>query len=54
LFISPADGAAAPIDSRTVRGFHVRHWSGDGMSFWAISDLNDRELTEFVNAIIGR
>jgi len=51
LFISPADGAAAPIDSRTVRGFHVRHWSRDGMSFWAISDLNDRELTEFVNAI---
>jgi len=54
LFISPADGASAPIDSRTVRGFHVRHWSRDGMSFWAISDLNDRELTEFVNAIIGR
>ena len=30
--------------SYTVRGFHVRHWIRDGMSFWAVSDLNDAEL----------
>jgi anti-sigma factor RsiW len=51
LFVSPAVTAPEPIESRTVRGFHVRHWSRDGMSFWAISDLNDRELNDFVNAI---
>jgi anti-sigma factor RsiW len=51
VFVSPDDTASEPIDSRTVRGFHVRHWSRDGMSFWAVSDLNDRELTDFVNAI---
>jgi anti-sigma factor (TIGR02949 family) len=47
------NGAFAAIDARTVRGFHVHHWSRDGMSFWAVSDLNDAELTEFVSAMRG-
>jgi len=52
VFVSPErDGASAPIGSRTVRGFHVRHWIRDGMSFWAVSDLNDAELSEFVRAL---
>src|SRR4029077_3740937 len=49
--------AAAPDDTspsavvRSARGFHVHHWSRGGMSFWAVSDLNDVELTEFVTAL---
>jgi anti-sigma factor (TIGR02949 family) len=52
VFVSPERGnALAVIDARSVRGFHVRHWVRDGMSFWAVSDVNDGELTEFVRAL---
>jgi hypothetical protein len=36
-------------DARAVRGFQVRHWTRDGMAFWATSDLNDTELDQFVH-----
>jgi anti-sigma factor RsiW len=26
----------------------VIHWSEAGMTFWAVSDLNEKELMEFV------
>ena len=52
VFVSPErDDALAAMDGRTVRGFHVHHWTRDGMSFWAVSDLNDAELTEFARAL---
>jgi anti-sigma factor (TIGR02949 family) len=41
------------LEIMSVRGFHVRHWSRDGMSFWAVSDLSDAELTEFVRTLQG-
>jgi anti-sigma factor RsiW len=37
--------------ARSVRGFHVRHWTQAAMSFWAVSDLNDAELDEFARAL---
>jgi anti-sigma factor (TIGR02949 family) len=53
LFVSPArEGATVPAEG-SVRGFHVRHWMRGGMSFWAVSDLNDAELSEFVRALQG-
>jgi anti-sigma factor RsiW len=39
-----------PTVERSVRGFHVRQWTRGGMAFWAVSDVNDAELTEFVRA----
>ena len=51
LFVWPASEAAAPADARTIRGFHLRHWIRGGMSFWAVSDLNDQELDEFVRLL---
>jgi len=54
VFISPVvDQEPDSIESRTLRGFHVRHWARDGMSFWAVSDLNDAELNQFVVALKG-
>jgi anti-sigma factor RsiW len=40
-------------DESTVRsfcrqGFHVFHWQDSGVQYWAISDLNAKELDEFV------
>jgi anti-sigma factor RsiW len=29
----------------------VRHWIRNDMAYWAVSDLNDVELTEFVRAL---
>jgi len=46
-------GGVTPIEIKSVRGFHVRHWIRDGMSFWAVSDLSDAELTEFGRTLQG-
>jgi len=52
VFVWPAaDSHEAPADARTLRGFHVRHWTRDGMTFWAVSDLNDMELDQFARAL---
>jgi len=51
LFIRPAPDQTADRDARSIRGFQVRHWVRNGMSFWAVSDLNDAELDEFVRAL---
>ena len=52
VFVWPAsDSGEAAADARTFRGFQVRHWTRDGMAFWAVSDLNDLELDQFVRAL---
>jgi anti-sigma factor (TIGR02949 family) len=51
VFISPTSASGAGLTQWTIRGFHVRHWLRDGMSFWAVSDLNDAELTDFAQAL---
>jgi anti-sigma factor RsiW len=48
---SPADDAAPAKASR--QGFHMLRWTSSGMTFWAISDLNEGELQEFVRLIQG-
>ena len=52
LFVGPDRGGTFATSSlRTVRGFHVRHWVHAGMTFWAVSDLNDTELMQFAQAL---
>jgi anti-sigma factor RsiW len=52
VFVWPAsDIREAPADTRTLRGIQVRHWTHDGMAFWAVSDLNGVELDQFVHAL---
>jgi anti-sigma factor RsiW len=49
LFIWPANGKdAKPAVSPTIQGYNVIHWTNAGMTFWAVSDLNGKELMEFV------
>jgi anti-sigma factor RsiW len=54
VFTWPGESANAPPSGRVTeerdRGYNVLHWSGDGMYFWAVSDLNIDELREFVEA----
>ena len=48
LFTWPAGPAAGVEETRN--GYHMESWSSDGMTFWAVSDLNEGELRDFVTA----
>jgi anti-sigma factor RsiW len=54
LFIwrSSAGDLTAPKRA-TRQGFHMFQWASSGMTFWAVSDLNQGELQEFVRLIQG-
>jgi anti-sigma factor RsiW len=48
-----ANGPAMNGEDKTVRtfsrqGFHIRAWQQAGMTYWAVSDLNDGDLDGFV------
>jgi anti-sigma factor RsiW len=52
LFTWPsAKSTANAIETRN--GFHLETWSSDGMTFWAVSDLNEPELHQFVSLYRG-
>lgn len=51
VFIWSASDQTAASATRSIRGFQLRHWIRNGMSFWAVSDLGDTELGEFVRAL---
>jgi anti-sigma factor RsiW len=52
LFVAQRLGAEhATVSGRTIQGYNVRHWSGQGLDFWAVSDLAGDELDEFVQKI---
>ena len=50
VFVLPVAGRIAASDTRSLRGFHERHWIQGDLSLWAVSDLNDRELNDFTRA----
>jgi anti-sigma factor RsiW len=43
--------SATPISeaAQTRDGFHMVGWFGDGMTYWAVSDVNETELRQFVS-----
>jgi anti-sigma factor RsiW len=54
LFVARRLGSNhAFVSARTVQGYNVRHWSAQGLDFWAVSDLDPQELGEFVQKITG-
>ena len=49
LFIWPAsEKDTKPAASASIQGYNVIHWTNAGMTFWTVSDLNGKELMEFV------
>ena len=51
VFVWPAaEPSLAPV-TWSMRGFHVQHWIRGGMSFWAVSELNDAELSGLVRSL---
>ena len=53
LFTWPST-AQVPETTRTRNGYHMESWSSNGMAFWAVSDLNEGELREFVTLYRSR
>jgi anti-sigma factor RsiW len=50
LFIWPAKGKdSEPTSVTPIQGYNLIHWSEAQMTFWAVSDLNEQELLEFVH-----
>jgi anti-sigma factor RsiW len=43
-----ADGEGNAVRGLARQGFHLRSWQQSGMTYWAVSDLNDEELDDFV------
>src|SRR5262245_22059267 len=52
IFITPVSGVgdSAPVLT-TRRGYNIFSWSRRDMRYWAISDLNETELRQFVSLI---
>jgi anti-sigma factor RsiW len=52
LFIWPTSSGEEATPLRATRqGFHMIRWTKSAMTFWAVSDLNEVELQEFVRLI---
>jgi anti-sigma factor RsiW len=55
LFVWPSPGGVAAAEQTFVRnGYNLVHWSAAGMTFWAVSDLNQGELRNFEQEIKNR
>jgi anti-sigma factor RsiW len=49
LFIWPVTATGSePVPLMPINGYNLIHWSEANMTFWAVSDLNGKELMEFV------
>lgn len=52
LFVWPAsEGASAASNVAERQGYNLVHWTSQGMTYWAVSDLNSVELAEFVQLL---
>ena len=48
LFIWPSPKSATETRS-SQNGYHLLTWTGDGMTYWAVSDVNEAELGRFAS-----
>ncbi len=52
LFIWPSTGNSSTAeDLRAQRGDNVIHWSQGGMEYWAVSEVNQADLRDFVRLL---
>jgi anti-sigma factor RsiW len=55
VFIWPSPGTPDAAETMTTQnGYNVIHWSKSGMTYWVVSDLNDRELRIFTSLVQGQ
>lgn len=52
LFIWPSTQNTGPaVDTTTLQGYHLIHWTKSGMTYWAVSDVDLNELKQFVQLV---
>lgn len=55
LFVWPASGSTgARVETSEIissHGYHLLHWSGPEMNYWAVSDVNPDDLRKFVKLV---
>jgi anti-sigma factor RsiW len=52
LMVWPSPGEPdRPPTATPQHGYQVLHWTQGGMSYWAVSDLNQNEMKEFVGLV---
>ncbi|HMK14171.1 MAG TPA: anti-sigma factor [Burkholderiales bacterium] len=52
LFIWPEESRAKSlVRTKTKQGYNLIHWKNSGMVFWAVSDLQENELMQFVSLL---
>jgi anti-sigma factor RsiW len=52
LFVWPSTSeSAVSTTTQTRQGYHMINWTEGGLTFWAVSDLNEEELGEFVRLV---
>ena len=51
LYVSPWIAAETKPTLQDLGGYHLLHWSHNGMSYWAVSDVASADLRDFANLI---
>jgi anti-sigma factor RsiW len=55
LFVWPEEGAPSPPRAENApHGYNLINWNENGMTYWAVSDLDATELAEFAKLVSGR
>lgn len=49
LYVSPST-MTSDVSSKLVNGFRVGQWSNAGMSFWMVTDMDEKEASRFISA----
>jgi anti-sigma factor RsiW len=47
LFVWPGSGDLGPAEAKPGDGYTLLHWTRGGMTFWAVSDVNEKDLQAF-------
>lgn len=47
LYVWPQAGRAGAPETAEHNGYNVVHWTADGMTFWAVSDVERSQLVDF-------
>ncbi len=50
VFVWPGSGGAGVLNAER-NGYYLKHWTANGMTLWAVSDLNPVELNAFVGLL---
>jgi anti-sigma factor RsiW len=47
LFVWPGSGELGPTEAKPGDGYTLLHWTRGGMTFWAVSDVDEKDLQAF-------